>query len=212
MEIHILENEGQESISEIRRKATSYERQLAKTGEIEIDIGMIDASDYERNFLALVKDIRGEDFDRMFAEIISWLEKIFLRFWLLSLDSQKEIIEVFRARPNLQNVIVSYPSIAGKKILTATDSNWMELGLTSVIFLRGDSDFRDIYVSLGSLFTYAHRSGIDATRGFHNFISRLTKIGGPFSYTNDGRNLIEDFLNSEHFWEIRKALNLNRHP
>ena len=212
MEINMLENEGQESISEIRRKATSYERQLAKTGEIEIDIGMIDASDYERSFLALLKNVRGEDFDRMFEEIISWLEKIFLRFWLIPVDSQKEIIEVFRTRPSLQNVIVGYPAIAGKKIHDLTDSNWMELGLTSVVFLRGDSDFRDIYISLGSLFTDAQRSGIDAIHGFHNFISRLTKIGGPYSFTNDGRNLIEDFLNSEHFREIRKALNPNWHP
>jgi hypothetical protein len=172
------------------RKADAFfrecEEKLRKTEDQQIDLNLIDPQNYAESLKDLVRKIRGPAYDVLAEEIFAKLTELFSLF-LSSPDSQRKVIrELFNGRRHIANFLTSYPAYISSHIESPSDADLLRLGFVAAAVAGDYIDFRDMYVSLGTLYQQALAAKLDPA-------SQLRSI-----QSETGSSLLRSFSQSDH--------------
>ena len=189
------------SIQEAEIILSDSEKRLSKTEQQPIDLNLIDTSNYVESLKKMVKEIRGPEYEEISRKIYSLLEDLFNVYLVSSVEQRKMIEKLFQNKEYILNHLVSFPSHVSNFIHSPKDIKWLEIGLVSALIVDGRVDFRDLFISLGTLYIKAKEKGIDPYPHF-NRIESLVLSDDSYNSINIDKSILSNFLNSEYLNSI----------
>jgi hypothetical protein len=193
----------QQFLAEIDSSLGDFDRGLTIWACEEVDLATVDLSDKES--LMLLAGVMDPEFPKLRSDLNSFLKRIFTVYLELGKEQRASLAGVFEKRQYVLGYLLTFPEIAAENIHSESDELWVKIGAVSAMIEGGRIDFRDLWVSLGTLYCTAKNHGMDSARIF----LEVEELGSPdldfYESSNFGRGILSDFLKSEYLASMNCA-------
>lgn len=189
-------------LNHIEVESSIFETRLKKSGDQPIDIDRIDLGNYENSLLEQVNERQDSDYLEVSGRVYVFLDEVCRTYLSASSIQRNAISKTFTNKKNILGFFVAYPSRVARFIETSNDLNWVQLGAVAALIEGGQTDCRDLWLSLGDLYTTAVDRGIDPVHQFELVESVTVREGDMYNSVHIGRGILSDFLKSEYLSSI----------
>jgi hypothetical protein len=188
--------EFQRFVDENHFRLSRFERLLKQWGKVEVDLDAIDLTNPDS--LKLASGTTDPDFQQSIEDLNLTLQEIFQVFLNSESDQREMLVDLIESKDCVMKHLVIFPDYAANQIHTGNDERWVKAGAVAALIEDGRTDFRDLWVSLGTLYCKAKSCGINLEQLF----AEVEALGSPdndfFDSGKLGRGILSDFLKSDY--------------
>lgn len=197
-----MNNRFEQWIQLMENSVSDFEKKLAKSEQIEIDINKLDPNNYEESLEKLIAEQRGVEYKELSEQIYNLFEELFKVYVISNAENRIEIEKIFQNKKFIIAFLTNYPAFVSNFIHSPKDTDWLKLGLVAAIIHGGKVDYRDLWISLGVLYTKAKECGIDPVSHFTSVESLNRSNAHSYNSINVDKGVLSDFLKSDYLKSI----------